>query len=115
MMGVSRELTAGEVMLCAHDLASARGRVIEARDARIAELEALVDRYAPKDGDKRSTDELLAAFFAFVRQADDWASIYIDGNGMIMAEWAGDNSAISSLKFAPTTRATLLKALEDMG
>lgn len=34
-----RELTAGEQMLCANDLATARGKVIDARDARIAELE----------------------------------------------------------------------------
>jgi hypothetical protein len=52
---MSRELTLGEQMMSAFDLATARGLTIEQQATRIAELEAKLDRWQ-EAMDERAAD-----------------------------------------------------------
>ena len=89
--------------------------LIEEQRAKIAALEAQMARYAPTDGDDRSTDELAAVYFARGATNDKWASLFVESNGDIMAEWGAENPQDLHFKPGANVRAALIAAMKEGG
>jgi len=92
-----------------------RNEAYEERDEIASDAYLLHKRYAPTDGEPKSTDELLAAYFAFCQHPNRWASLYAEENGDIATEWASEGEFIAGYKHASTARAALREALKERG
>lgn len=81
--------------------------------AELRRLYALVARYAPQDGDERSTEELIEQVLACV---DDHLSFWAEpGRGVVLG-WDHDQEGVPDREaWEATARAALRKALEEEG